>query len=126
MKREDLERYLERGDLLGFVKPTDSEEYLGWILLNKLKPHERYLSLLAPGEKPEFVAQQELIRQKPYHLSIVELRRDAHGGEGYESPEDYRLNEHYDFSNLDEVEEFIRGFGYKLEDIRWSREIEAP
>ena len=63
MKREDLERYLERGDLLGFVKQTVSDAYLGWILLNKLKPHDRYLSLLAPSDEPEFVAKQELIRE---------------------------------------------------------------
>ena len=38
----------------------------GWILLSKEKPHDRYLSLLEPGEEPEFVIEQDAIRQKPY------------------------------------------------------------
>jgi hypothetical protein len=126
MKREDLERYLERGDLLGFEKQTDSPEYLGWVLLNKLRPHDRYLSLLAPGEEPGFVAEQERIRRNPYHISVVELRREAYESEGYETDEDYRLNEHYDFPNLDEVETFVRKYGHTLENIKWGSEIGAP
>jgi hypothetical protein len=38
MKREDIERYLERGDTLGFRKQTGSDDVLGWILLGKAKP----------------------------------------------------------------------------------------
>jgi hypothetical protein len=46
MRREDPERYPERGDRLGFRKETGDDAYIGWIMLSKNKPHERYLSLL--------------------------------------------------------------------------------
>ncbi|HEX8733859.1 MAG TPA: hypothetical protein VF721_00960 [Pyrinomonadaceae bacterium] len=126
MRREDLERYLERGDCFGFVKQTNSNDYSGWILLNKLKPNDRYLSLLSPGEEPEFVIEQEFIRQNPYHISIVELKREIHESERYETNEDFRLREYYDFSNLDEIEIFLKNLGFILEDIKWSSEINAP
>ena len=41
MRREDLERYLERGNCLGFRKQTGADDALGWILLDKQKPNER-------------------------------------------------------------------------------------
>jgi len=126
MRREDLERYLERGDCLGFEKRTNSDEYLGWILLDKQKPLDRYLSLLKPDEQPEFRAEQEFIRQHPYHVLVIELRRDVHESGVYESNEDYRLRENYNFSTLDEVESFVNGHGHKLEEIKWLREIDAP
>ncbi len=126
MKREDLERYLERGDHLGFVKQTDSNEYLGWILLNKRKPDNRYLSLLAADEEPEFVAEQEFIRQNPFHVLVAEIKREVYENLRYEKRGDRRLDEHYYFPNLDEVEGFVRKFGYTLENIKWVSEIGAP
>src|ERR1051325_9551112 len=108
MKREDLERYLERGDHLGFKKETGTDEYLGWILLSKQKPDERYLSLVEAGEEPEFVAKQEKIRQKPYQVLVQELKRDVYESDRYETNEDYRMNECHRFPTLNEVEEFVR------------------
>jgi hypothetical protein len=126
MKRDDLERYLDRGDTLGFVKETGSNEFLGWILLNKLKPNNRYLELLEDGEEPEFVAEQERYRCTPYHVSVQELKREAYESERYEAGEDYLINETYFFSNLDEVEEFVRSYGHTLENIKWPVEIGMP
>jgi hypothetical protein len=126
MRREDLERYLEKGDTLGFEKETGTDEYLGWILLTKQKPHDRYLSLLAPGEEPEFVAKQEMIRQKPYQVLIQELKKEVHESDRYETNEDFRINECYYFANVDEVEEFVRGYGHTLQNIKWPVEIDAP
>jgi bifunctional DNA-binding transcriptional regulator/antitoxin component of YhaV-PrlF toxin-antitoxin module len=126
MKRKDLEYFLERGDELGFIKKTDDDSYLGWILLRKRKPNERYESLLELGEDPDFIAKQDLIRSKPYRITLLELRREVHESDKYEINEDYRLREKYDFSSLDEVEIFLEKFNYNLEDIKWRIEIDAP
>ncbi len=126
MRREDLERFLENGNHLGFKKQTDSDEYLGWIILRKDKPYDRLLSLLTSGEEPEFVAKQNLIRSKPYRVVVSELRRDVYESGRYETNEDYRMNEQHIFSNLDEVEGFVQRYGHILENIKWRMEIEAP
>lgn len=126
MRREDLERYLERGNSLGFKKETGTDEYLGWILLAKRKPHERLLSLLVPGEEPKFVAKQELIRRQPYQVLIQELKREAHESDRYETDEDLRINECHYFASLDEVEEFVRNYGQTLENIKWRIDLNAP
>jgi len=126
MRRSDLERFLDIGYELGFVKQTDTPDYLGWILLQKRKPHERYLSLLNPGEEPEFVAQQELLRSRPYQVRVIELSRDVFESDRYETMDDFRLNEVFYFANLDEVEEFVQKYGHTLENIKWLTEINAP
>jgi hypothetical protein len=126
MNREDLERYLDRGDTLGFRKQTASDEALGWILLGKAKPHDRYLALLEEGEEPEFVVQQERYRRTPYHVSVLELKREAYESERYEANEDYLMNKTFFFSSLDEVEEFVRSYGHTLENIKWPIEIGSP
>jgi hypothetical protein len=117
---------LERGDSLGFKKETGTDEYLGWILLAKRKPHERFLSLLVPGEEPKFVAKQELIRRQPYQVLIQELKREAHESDRYETDEDLRINECHYFATLDEVEEFVRNYGQTLENIKWRIDLNAP
>ena len=126
MTREDLERYLERGESLGFKKETGADDYLGWILLSKRQPDDRYLILLAPGEEPEFVKQQELIRQKPYQILVQELRKDVHESDRYETNEDYRINESLYFASLDEVEAFVQNYGYTLKEIQWRADLDAP
>lgn len=126
MRRDDLARYLERGNVLGFTKQTDGPDYLGWILLQKMKPQDRYLQLLKPGEEPEFVAEQELYRSRPYQVRVIELDRNVHESDRYETEDDYRLHKQYYFSSLDEVEEFVASFGHTLENIKWRIEIDAP
>jgi hypothetical protein len=37
-----------------------------------------------------------------------------------------RRNDVRYFSSLDEVEEFVQGFGHTLQTIRWPIEIDAP
>ena len=83
MRQEDLERYLERGNRLGFRKETGTDEYLGWIMLSKRKPNERLRSLLAPGEEPEFVAKQEVLRRTPYQVLVLELKREVYESEAF-------------------------------------------
>jgi hypothetical protein len=125
MRREDLERYLERGDSLGFQKETFDAAYLGWMVLSKLKPHDRRLSLLRPGEDPHVVAEEEYVRVCPYILRVAEMRRDAYESGACESMEDYRLNRAYFFPTLEHVEAYVRAFGRTLEEIKWTSEIDC-
>lgn len=125
MRRDDLERYLERGDSLGFQKETGDEGYIGWIMLSKRRPNERLLSLLRPGERPEFVAEQDEIRRRPYQVWVAEFRRDVYESGECENMADYRLNKCFYFHSLDHVEEFVGRFGHALEDIKWAREIDS-
>lgn len=126
MKRDDLERYLERGNQLGFIKQTDDDNFLGWILLDKQKPNERYEKLLSAGEETKFVAQQEMVRRKPYRLAVLELRRDVHESSKYETNEDYKINQRHNFATLDEVEQFLQQYSHTLESIKWRAELNAP
>ncbi|HEX8723541.1 MAG TPA: hypothetical protein VF736_23195 [Pyrinomonadaceae bacterium] len=123
MRREDLERYLERGDSLGFQKETGDADYLGWILLNKRRYDERLLSLFP--ERPDFKAEQEYARVCPYQVWVAEFRRDVYEGGECESADDYRLSKNFYFPTLDHVEDFVRAFGHALEEIKWAREIES-
>ena len=123
MIRQELEFFLDRGDSLGFQKATGTDDYLGWILLSKRKPNERLLSLLQPNEEPQFVAEQETIRRRPYQVLVQDLRRDVYESNAYETNEDFRLNQCYRFASLDEVEDFVRQFGHTLTQIKWPVEI---
>ena len=126
MKREDLEYFLKKGYELGFVKQTDDPQFLGWILLRRMKPNNRYLELLQAGEESEYVATQESYRRSPFQVLVQELDRDVHESDRYETNEDYRVNERHYFSSLDEVEEFVNSFGHTLENIKWLKEINGP
>ena len=116
---------MERGDRLGFQKKTGDDAYIGWIMLSKRQPNERLLSLLRPGERPEFVAEQDEIRRRPYQVWVAEFRRDVYESGECESMDDYRLNKAFFFPTLDDVEEFVRAFGHTLEEIKWAREIQS-
>ena len=123
MRREDLERYLERGDQLGFQKETGDADYLGWMMLSKRHYDERLLSLFP--ERPDFKAEQEYARVCPYQLWVAEFRRDVYEGGECESMDDYRLSKNFYFPTLDHVEEFVRAYGHTLEEIKWASEIDS-
>jgi hypothetical protein len=125
MRREDLERYLERGDRLGFQKETDDADYIGWIILSKRQPDERLLSLFRPGERPDIFAEQAYIRVCPYQVWVAEFRRDVYESGECESMGDYRLNKCFGFATLEQVGEFVGRFGHALEEIKWAREIDS-
>ena len=123
MRREDLERYLERGDSLGFQNETGDAAYLGWILLSKRRCDERLLSLFP--ERPDIKAEQEYARVCPYQVWVAEFRRDVYESGECESMDDYRLSKTFSFPTLDHVEQFVRAYGHTLEEIKWAREIES-
>ncbi len=123
MRREDLERYLERGDLLGWQKETGDDAYIGWAMLSKRHRDERLLSLFS--YKPEVVVEEEYKRVCPYQVWVAEFSRAVYEGGECESRDDYRLSKNFYFPTLDHVAEFVRAFGHTLEEIKWAREIES-
>jgi len=123
MRREELERYLERGDRLGFQTRPGDESYVGWMMLSKRQYDERLVSLFS--ERPEMVAEEEYKRVCPYQVWVAELRRDVYESGECESMDDYRLNKAFYFPTLEHVEQFVRAFGHTLEEIKWAREIES-
>jgi hypothetical protein len=113
MNKQELEKKLANGTSYGFIKETDDDNYLGWVLITKLQPiiiydkksydEEHYLHLLK---------KQEAQKKYPYFVRIIELLRDVHESEVY--------------ATLDEVEEFITELGYSFDNIKDRWEIDAP
>lgn len=127
MKREHLEFFLDnKGYSLGFLEQSPDRTFVAWILLRKCKPHERYLSLLAPGEEPEFVSRQELYRERPYEVQRLEYRRDDPIDIEDGIDDDALITEVHYFRTLDEVEGYVNDFGHALEDIKWRHDIKPP
>jgi hypothetical protein len=128
MTFEELEKCLERGEQWGFRKETDSPDYLGWILITKRKPPFVWKKEAYDNEELYFKVkgESERLAKAPYHVRVIELRRDVHESDAYEENDDYRLNDNRYFASLAEVEEFIKTFGYDFDSIKWRGELDAP
>lgn len=92
MTRSHLEHFLNKGYELGWRNTISLSDRLSWTLIRKRQPDDRYLSLLEPGEEPEFVARQELFRARPYQVQVIEIDRKAHES-GHAREKDYRFNQ---------------------------------
>ncbi|MEH2173845.1 hypothetical protein [Nostoc sp.] len=129
MDKIELDKKLNHGEQWGYKKETDNDEYLGWILINKLPKLtfipkredylEEYLYLIK-------IREAEKRQKTPYHVLIKELRRDVHESGEYETGEDIRQKDNYYFSYIDELEKFIEELGYSFENIKHRSEIDAP
>lgn len=126
MRRDEIESLLERGFRVGFVKPTEDPEYLGWILLSKHRANERILEAITERDAPPIVAEEKRRRERPYLLLAIELRRTVHESGDYETERDFRQNEKLWFSSLHDVAIQLSQWGYSLEAAREAREIDAP
>ena len=129
MKVAEVKKKLDNGEQWGFVKETDSEEYLGWILINKMLP----MRLAPQKESYENEESYSLVMKRynqslnqPYHILIYELKRDVHQRGDYETGDDVRLNENHYFASIEELEKFINELGYNFENIKHRLEIDAP
>jgi hypothetical protein len=116
MKKETLEFYLSKGKTFGFVKGTNTEEYLGWISLSKLIPNPRFDEILTKEEQASLGINKNI--ETPYIIMVCELKRSTFEAEDYTKESDYRLNEQYFFKDLAETECFLNKMGFKLEDIK--------
>jgi len=92
----------------------------------KQKPNQRVLELIDEEEAPTVVARERRLQRTPYLLIVIDLDRSVHEAGGYETEDDYRQKDRYWFATLDEVEHQLRAWGYRLEDARDSRELDAP
>ncbi len=128
MDSDSLEKKLNQGGQWGFRKETNDPNYLGWILIVKYKPPILYSQELYKDEAIyiRVVRKHEKITKSPYHVHIVELKREVHESDNYQSEDDYRQRENYYFSTLNEVEEFITKLGYSFDNIKRRDELDAP
>ena len=127
MKREQLEFFLDnKGYSLGFFEQSPDRTFVAWTLLSKRKPNERVLSILQPGEEPEYIKKQELYLERPYQVQRIEYRRDETINIEDEVDDDLLITEIHYFRTLDEVQEYVAGFGHTLEAIKWRNEINPP
>jgi hypothetical protein len=125
MTRERLEHLLAFGRQFGFIKETDSPEYLGWITLWGKKPLP--VPSFEPEEDPEryrkWKTRNEFERANPYILSVIELRRDVYESGEDEETGDFRNCQSWRFASLDEVEEALQQYGKSLTDIQYRGDL---
>jgi hypothetical protein len=121
-----LEELLDRGERLGFAKPTGDDEYLGWILIAKVKANVRLLELFSGDHDDVRVEEEKRRLKRPYMVLQIELKRTVHEAGDYETDADYRQKERLWFANLEEVAEQLRDWGYDLHEARGARELDAP
>src|SRR5688572_12402442 len=126
MMFDEIEDLLDSGFRVGFEKPTDDPEYVGWILVSKVKPNERLLQVMSEEDSPELIREERRRQSEPYFLMKIELKRSVHEAGAYETESDYRQNEKYWFSDLKHVAEQLREWGYSLEEAKEARELDAP
>jgi hypothetical protein len=127
MDLKDVEEALARGVRLGFRKETDDPEYLGWVLVSKLKANDRILELFPEEEgRPKVVSEEQRRRARPYLVRRIELKRSVHESGEYESEADYRLHEKYWHGSLLAVQQQLTSWGLWLEEAKDSRELDAP
>jgi hypothetical protein len=128
MNLDELEEHLDKGEQWGVRKVTDSPDYLGWILIAKRRPPSIWPrnTYSDPALYSRLTDQARDISEKPYHVRVIELRRDVHESGKYESTDDYRQNENYYFETLNEVERIIEQLGSSIKDIKFRSELDAP
>lgn len=122
MTTQQLEFYLDRGDIMGIVKQTDSEDYMGWISLLKRKINQRILNLFDSSDE-EYIEQMQ-IKERPYVLEICELKRSAFENDNKLPEEcDYRISDTFFFDSLSSINKFLTTYSVSLNDIKWISEI---
>ena len=128
MNLDELEKHLDKGEQWGVRKATDSTDYLGWMLIAKRKPPTVWPrnTYSDPSLYSRLTDLARDISEKPYHVRVIELRRDVHESDKYERAEDYRQNDNYYFETLNEVEKLFEQLGSGLNDIKFRGELDAP
>jgi hypothetical protein len=126
MTVNEIERLLDSGFRVGFEKATGAEEYLGWILVSKMKPNARILQLIAESEAPDLIREERRRESQPYMVLNIELKRSVHETGGYETEADYRLKERFWFGTLEDVAKQFSAWGFSLEQAKEARELDAP
>lgn len=124
LTKEQVEFYLNRGDNLGFTIEPKNKNCIGWLDIEKLQFNERFYNLMMEESSTYEYAKRELNKKdNPYIMAIRELPKEIYEDKSFESNADFELDESYRFSTLDEVEEFLKTYNLKLEEIKWMADV---
>jgi hypothetical protein len=126
MTQKEVQALLDSGLRLGVTKPVDSPDFLGWILVSKHPSNPRIMGTLDESEDARLLEEQRQRERTPYLILNIELNRSVHEAGTYETEGDYRMKAATWCKNLDHVEEMLSGLGVELDQLRESREIDAP
>ena len=128
MEREKLELSLSEGKRWGFVKQTKNTEYLGWILLTKRKPPQFWPE--DEHRRPDYFRRAKIEAERftrtPYHIHIIELRKDVHESGTYDIDTGTRLKENFYFATLEDVASFLKAYSLELDLIQPAHSLNAP
>ena len=106
---------------------TGRPDYLGWVSIFKRRANQRMLELFGDDPTHRGVAKREkLAIMFPFLVYLIELDREAHESERYETELDYRRREHHLFATEEKAREFLRGFGFELEDLKPVHQVDFP
>ena len=122
----EVEALLDAGLRLGVTKPVDSSDYLGWIVVSKHPSNPRIIGIVVESEHAHLLEEQRQRELAPYLILNVELNRSVHETGAYETEADYRMKERTWCKDLKHVEEMLRRLGVTFDQLRESREIDAP
>jgi len=122
MDKERLELYLIRNNAFGF-NTEDNEKIVGWIILSKRLPSARFFEIVEEADDPITYRKQMIIKREPYLVWIAQVTRETFESDKYGGNEDYLFNVNYTFSNLDDVEAFLKKMGYDLSEIKWRADL---
>ena len=125
MERNQLEFYLNRGNSFGFELTSEDNNYISWVSLDKNKVDQRKLEVFTEEEMSALYEEQRLNEKQPYVLRIAELKKEVYDSDRYTQNDDYKRNDIYRFSSLEEVSYFLSSYNLDLKDIRWYSEIKA-
>jgi hypothetical protein len=122
MDKERLEFYLNRDNTLGY-NTEDNEEIVGWIILRKRFPIAGFFERFKEADDPTRYREQMKFIREPYLVWIAQVTREIFESDKFPGNEDYLFNTNYTFSNLDDVEGFLREIGYELSEIKWGADL---
>ena len=123
MNKERLEFYLNRKNIFGYNTKTDSDN-IAWVILSKRSPLVNFFERFSEKDFPVQYKEQMKIKKEPYKIWIAELKRSVYEGDRFPINEDYLINETYNFSTLEDADNFLESLGLTISEIKWSCDIE--
>jgi hypothetical protein len=122
MTRDQLDFYLNRKNTFGY-NTHNNDQRVGWILLSKRFPNQKFFELVDEAEDPKGYWLQRRIEAQPFWIQMAEVPRAIFDGDGIQENGDYLLNVSYSFRTLDEVEHFLKELGYDIAEIKWRADV---
>jgi len=124
IEKEHVIEFLNKGKMFGIQLSPSDPKYIGWIAMAKYAIKQRVFDVLANEPDSPVYKKEKLKKEKPFWVRVAELRRDVYENDSDPLDKDYKRNDLYTFSNINEVEELLRTLGYNLTDLKWLTDIE--